>query len=81
VLTALPEVARVERSGQVVVVTGNGNLLGAVSSVLARHQIVANDLRIDQARLDDAFIAITGRLSAQAATAQTATTQTAKELA
>ena len=72
VLTDLPEVARVERSGPVVVVTGNGNLLGAVTSVLARHQIVANDLRIDQARLDDAFIAITGRSSAQTATAHTA---------
>ena len=32
-----------------------------MTSVLARHQIVANDLRIDQATLDDAFIALTGR--------------------
>ena len=29
--------------------------------VLARHEIVANDLRIEQADLDDAFIALTGR--------------------
>ena len=66
-LTDLPEVQRVEHSGPVVVVTGTGNLIAAVTSVLARHQIVANDLRIEQAKLDDAFIAITGRLSAQTA--------------
>ena len=64
-LTDLPEVQRVEHSGPVVVVTGTGNLIAAVTSVLARHQIVANDLRIEQAKLDDAFIAITGRLAAQ----------------
>ena len=58
-LTGLPEVRRVERSGPSVVVTGTGNLLQAVTSVLARHQIVANDLRIDQANLDDAYLALT----------------------
>ncbi len=30
-------------------------------AVLARHQVVANELRIDQADLDDAFVALTGR--------------------
>ena len=44
---------------------GTGNLVAAVTSVLARHQIVANDLRIEQANLDDAFLALTGRLSAR----------------
>jgi len=29
--------------------------------VLARHQIVAADLRIQQASLDEAFVALTGR--------------------
>jgi ABC-2 type transport system ATP-binding protein len=60
-LTDLPEVRRVERSGPVVTVTGTGNVIGAVTSVLARQQIVANDLRIEQADLDDAFLALTGR--------------------
>jgi ABC-2 type transport system ATP-binding protein len=60
-LTDLPEVTSVERSGPIVVVTGRGNLINAVTSVLARHQIVANDLRVEQANLDDAFIALTGR--------------------
>jgi ABC-2 type transport system ATP-binding protein len=67
VLTELPEVRRVERTGPVVLVTGTGNLLGAVASALARRQIVANDLRIEQPNLDDAFIALTGRLAAQPA--------------
>ena len=62
-LTDLPEVKRLERSGPIVTVTGTGNLIGAVTSVLARQQIVANDLRVEQANLDDAFIALTGRLA------------------
>jgi ABC-2 type transport system ATP-binding protein len=63
-LIGLPEVRRVERTGPMVVVTGTGNLIAAVMSVLARHQIVANDLRVEQASLDDAFIALTGRPAA-----------------
>jgi ABC-2 type transport system ATP-binding protein len=60
-LTVLPEVTRVERRGRQVVVTGTGNLLHAVTSVLARNQIVAADLRVEQATLDDAFVTLTGR--------------------
>ena len=60
--TDLPEVKRVERAGPVVIVAGTGNLIQAVTSVLARHQIVANDLRIEQGTLDDAYLALTGRL-------------------
>jgi ABC-2 type transport system ATP-binding protein len=63
-LTDLPEVRRVERSGPVVVVTGTGGFIQAVTSVLARHHIVANDLRIDQPSLDDAYLSLTGRLAA-----------------
>jgi ABC-2 type transport system ATP-binding protein len=62
-LTDLAEVKRIERSGPIVVVIGTGNLIHAVTSVLARHQIVANDLRVEQANLDDAFIALTSRLA------------------
>ncbi|MFC3491629.1 ABC transporter ATP-binding protein [Glycomyces rhizosphaerae] len=60
-LLDLPEVARVERSGPHVVVTGGENLLQAVASVLARNQIVAADLRVEQVSLDDAFVALTGK--------------------
>ena len=69
-LSDLPEVRNIERNGPVVVVTGTGNLIQAVTSLLARNHIVANDLRVDQPNLDDAFLALTGRLS----------TRTAKEL-
>jgi ABC-2 type transport system ATP-binding protein len=60
-LLDLPEVARVERSGPHVVVTGDANVLQAVASVLARNQIVAADLRVEQVSLDDAFVALTGK--------------------
>ncbi len=59
-LTALPEVGKVRRQGSRVEVVGTGNLLHAVSSVLAVHQIVAADLRVEQASLDDAFVRLTG---------------------
>jgi ABC-2 type transport system ATP-binding protein len=62
-LTDLPEVKHVERSGPIVTVTGTGDLIQAVTSVLARQHVVANDLRVEQANLDDAFIALTGRLA------------------
>ncbi|HEY8472387.1 MAG TPA: ABC transporter ATP-binding protein [Natronosporangium sp.] len=60
-LTDLPEVSSVQHSGHQLVVTGTGNLLHAVTSVLARNQIVAQDLRVEQANLDDAFVRLTGR--------------------
>jgi len=60
-LTDLPEVSGVERAGPVIVVTGTGNLIHAVTSVLAQHQVVANDLRVEQANLDDAYLALTAR--------------------
>ncbi|MEH0931950.1 ABC transporter ATP-binding protein [Micromonospora sp. CPCC 205558] len=59
-LTDLPEVSAVQRTGSQVVVTGTGDLLHAVTSVLARHQIVAADLRLEQSTLDDAFVELTG---------------------
>jgi ABC-2 type transport system ATP-binding protein len=65
-LTSLPDVTGVIRRGDVVVVTGNSNALNAVTSVLARHQIVARQLRVEQASLEDAFVALTGRQSAAA---------------
>ncbi|GAA3391928.1 ABC transporter ATP-binding protein [Cryptosporangium minutisporangium] len=60
-LTDLPEVTSVTTAGSQTVVTGTGSLLQAVTAVLARHQIVAADLRVEQASLDDAYVALTGR--------------------
>ena len=59
-LADLPEVLQVQRSGSQVVVTGTGNVLHAVTSTLARHQIIAHDLRVEQTSLDDAFVTLTG---------------------
>ncbi|GAA1226348.1 ABC transporter ATP-binding protein [Pseudonocardia alaniniphila] len=61
VLTDLAEVESVRRLGPHVEVSGSGNLLHAVTSTLARHQVVPADLRLEQATLDDAFVALTGR--------------------
>ncbi len=65
-LTALPEVRNVTRHGQMVEVAGTGELVAAVMAVLARHQIVANELRIEQADLEDAYVALTAHPTAQA---------------
>jgi ABC-2 type transport system ATP-binding protein len=59
-LTDLPDVTSVIHRGDVVLVTGNSNALNAVTSVLARNQIVARHLRVEQASLEDAFLALTG---------------------
>jgi len=59
-LEGLPDVTDVIHRGDVVVVTGNSNALNAVTSALARNQIVARQLRVDQANLEDAFLALTG---------------------
>ena len=60
-LSALPDVTSVVRRGDAVTVTGNGNVLAAVATVLARHEIEPRQLRVDQATLEDAFLALTGR--------------------
>ena len=60
-LTALPEVREVRHHGTQLEVIGEGNLLHAVTSVLAVNQILAADLRVEQASLDDAYVQLTGR--------------------
>ncbi|PZG15184.1 ABC transporter ATP-binding protein [Nonomuraea aridisoli] len=60
-LTSLPDVSSVTRRGELVVVKGNGNVLNAVTAVLARNQIVAERLRVEQASLEDAFVELTGK--------------------
>ncbi|MEV5888035.1 ABC transporter ATP-binding protein [Nonomuraea fuscirosea] len=60
-LLALPEVREVTRSGDQIVVSGSGNLAPVVTLALAHDQVVPGDLRIEQATLDDAFLALTGR--------------------
>jgi ABC-2 type transport system ATP-binding protein len=59
-LAALPEVRRVTRNDGVVIVDGTGDLLQAVTAALARSQITATELRIEQAGLEEAFLVLTG---------------------
>ena len=59
-LTALPEVAQVEREGQHIVVTGTGELVNAVILALAAAGLTARDVQLDSANLDDAFVTLTG---------------------
>ncbi|NEB40293.1 ABC transporter ATP-binding protein [Streptomyces sp. SID14515] len=60
-LTELPDVTDVEITEGRWLVTGSGQLLSSVAGALARAQVVAEDLRVDQRNLDDAFVAFTGR--------------------
>jgi ABC-2 type transport system ATP-binding protein len=60
-LTGLPEVTSITRHGDQVQVTGTGDVLSAVTAALARHEIIAGQLRVEQASLDDAFVALTRR--------------------
>ena len=66
-LTDLPEVLQVRRHGTRLEVIGEGNLLHAVSAALAARQIIAHDLRVEQASLDDAFVRLTGRATEEEA--------------
>jgi ABC-2 type transport system ATP-binding protein len=60
-LRELPEVARVEREGARVVVTGTGDVVNAVILTLAAAGVTARDVRLDSSNLEDAFVKLTGR--------------------
>ncbi len=54
-------VTEVEQRGKQVIVEGNGALLAHVATALAEHNITPTDLRVEQANLEDVFLALTGR--------------------
>jgi ABC-2 type transport system ATP-binding protein len=60
VLTDRPEVSRVERHGQHVVVTGSGELVNAVLFALAGASVEAREVQLGSSNLDDAFLRFTG---------------------
>ncbi len=60
VLRALPEVTEVSAVGEQIVVSGSESVVHAVTSLLARKQVVARQLRVDQVSLDDAYVELTG---------------------
>lgn len=59
-LMDLPDVSDVEVTEGTWLVTGSGQVVRSVLGALARDGVVAEDLRVDQASLDDAFVAFTG---------------------
>jgi ABC-2 type transport system ATP-binding protein len=59
-LAELPEVTRVEREGQHVVVTGTGELVNAVILALSAAGLEARDVQLDASTLEDAFVRLTG---------------------
>ena len=60
-LTRLPEVSCLEHDGDHVDVTGSGELANVVILTLAEKGVAANDMHLDTANLEDAFVALTGR--------------------
>lgn len=59
-LSSLEGVSSVNRSNGLVEVSGTGNLLQVVTVALAKEDVVPGDLRVEQANLEDAFVALTG---------------------
>ncbi len=60
-LSELPEVRTVTRSGSHVVVTGTGELVNVVILALAAAGVTAGDVQLDSSTLEDAFVRLTGR--------------------
>ena len=60
-LSKLPEVRAVTRTGSHVVVTGTGELVNAVILTLAAAGVTARDVQLDSSTLEDAFVKLTGR--------------------
>jgi ABC-2 type transport system ATP-binding protein len=61
-ISALPGVSRIERSGERVIIYGHGEgVLGQVVVALEEGGVRVGDLRTEQPTLDDVFLALTGR--------------------
>lgn len=60
-LAGVPGVTAVGRDGEQVTVTGTGDIVAPVVTALAQHQVVPTGLKVEQANLEDAFVALTGR--------------------
>jgi ABC-2 type transport system ATP-binding protein len=60
-LAELPQVTDVRLDGDEVIVAGSADALAAVTAVLARQDVFPERLRVEQATLEDAFVALTGR--------------------
>jgi len=59
VFTSLPDVTTIGHSGSHVVITGTSNVVQAVTALLAGLDIIAEELRVDQTSLEDAYLELT----------------------
>ena len=59
-LTTLPEVSALHRQGKHIVVHGTGQLVNTIISTLAAAGITADDIEMQTATLEDAFLTLTG---------------------
>ena len=59
-LSEVPEVRTVTRSGSHVIVTGTGELVNVVILTLATAGVTAHDVQLDPSTLEDAFVKLTG---------------------
>jgi ABC-2 type transport system ATP-binding protein len=66
-LAELPALASVERKDGRLIITGTDETVNAVTSLLARHRITAQQLRVSDATLDDAFLDLTAAPTADPA--------------
>ncbi|MGB8360318.1 MAG: ABC transporter ATP-binding protein, partial [Acidimicrobiia bacterium] len=66
-LFGIPDVTRVEQVGKEVVVSGTGDVIYSVVLALAQAEVVAHDLRIEQAGLEDAYLTLTGSMPGEEA--------------
>lgn len=55
------DIEKIEGNGTRTTITGSGNLLHTVTATLLDHGITATETRLDEATLEDAFLALTGR--------------------
>ena len=55
-------VSAVSQDDRHITVSGNGPLLANVAAALAQYNIAPTDLRVQQANLEDVFLALTGRM-------------------
>jgi ABC-2 type transport system ATP-binding protein len=69
-LLALPEVRDVSHRGERVEIAGTGNLVGEVARVLIARGIAADDLRVEQTSLEDAFVTLTAEDASAEASAE-----------